>query len=73
MTITTYYAAHRLGQSHAEANAIVHLINDLTAGSGDNRSWDAMRAQVNALVDSETQRRLNIILEEEKNESGSED
>jgi hypothetical protein len=73
MTITTYYATHRLGHTDAEANAIVHLINDLTAGSGDNRSWDAMRAQVHALADAETRQRLNIIIEEEKMELGLED
>lgn len=73
MTITTYYATHKLGRSNAEADAIVHLINDLTAGNGDNRSWDAIRAQINALTDAETQRRLNIIIEEEKLELGSED
>lgn len=73
MTITTYYATHKLGRSNAEADAIVHLINDLTAGNGDNRSWDAIRAQINALTDAETQRRLNIIIEEEKFELGSED
>jgi hypothetical protein len=73
MTITTYYATHRLGRSNAEADAIVHHINDLTAGNGDNRSWDAMRAHINALTDAETQQRLSIIIEEEKFELGSED
>lgn len=73
MTITTYYATHKLGRSNAEADAIVHLVNDLTAGNGDNRSWDAMRAQINALTDPETQQRLNIIIEEEKFDIGSED
>lgn len=73
MTITTYYATHKLGRSNAEADAIVHLINDMTAGNGDNRSWDAMRAQINALTDTETQQRLNIIIEEENFELGSED
>jgi hypothetical protein len=73
MTITTYYATHRLGRSNAEADAIVHFINDLTSDNGDNRSWDAMRAQLNALTDSETRQRLNLIIEEEKFELGSED
>ena len=73
MTITTYYATHSLGRSNAEADAIVHLINDLTAANGDNRSWDAMRAQINALTDSEMRQRLDIIIEEEKFELGSED
>lgn len=68
MTITTYYATHKLGRSNAEADAIVHLINDLTAGNGDNRSWDAMRAQINALTDSDTQQRFNIVIEDEKSE-----
>ena len=73
MTITTYYATHRLDRPHPEADAIVHLINDLTHANGDNRSWDAMRAHISALTDPETQRRLNIIIEEEKCELGSED
>jgi hypothetical protein len=73
MTITTYYATHRLGRCNAEADAIIHLINDMTAGNGDNRSWDAIRAQIDALADPETQQRLKIIIEEEKLELTSED
>ncbi len=73
MTITTYFATHKLGRSNAEADAIVHHINDLTAGNGDNRSWDAVRAHIHALTDPETQQRLNIIIEEERFELGSED
>lgn len=73
MTITTYYATHKLGRSNTEADAIVHFINDLTAGNGDNRSWDAIRAQINALADAETQQRLQILIEEENIELGPED
>ena len=50
MTLTPYYATHSAAQNRNEANAIVHHINDLTAGSGDNRSWDATRAHLNALA-----------------------
>ncbi len=73
MTITTYYATHRLGRPHAEADAIVHRINDLTAGSGDNRSWDAMRARIDALADADTQARLGISIEAESFEAVEED
>jgi len=73
VTITTYYATHKLGRSNAEADAIVHHVNDVTAGNGDNRSWDAVRAHIDALTDPETQQRLKIIIEEEKFELDSED
>jgi hypothetical protein len=68
MTFTTYYATHSAAQNRNEANAIVHHINDVTAASGDNRSWDATRAHLNALADSETQARLGITIEAEDNE-----
>ena len=73
MTITTYHATHGLGRSHAEANSLVHTINDMTAGNGDNRSWDAVRAHVDALADSATQQRLQISIEAEKHDSAHED
>jgi len=66
MTLTTYYATHTLGRPDPEADAIVHRVNDLTAGSGDNRSWDATRAHVNALADPATQKRLGITIEAEQ-------
>jgi hypothetical protein len=66
MTITTYYATHSLGQRHHEADAIVHQINDLTAASGDNRSWDATRAQLDHVADPQTQARLGIRIEAEQ-------
>jgi hypothetical protein len=68
MTFTTYYATHSAAQNRNEANAIVHHINDATAASGDNRSWDATRAHLNALADSETQARLGITIEAEDSE-----
>ncbi len=73
MTITTYYAACMQSRSNAEAASIVHLINDLTAATGDNRSWDAMRAQINALADSDTQHRLGIVIEAEEFEHMADD
>jgi hypothetical protein len=66
MTITTYYATHKLGRSSAEADALIHMINDLAAGNGDNRSWDTTRADINALIDPETQTRLGITIEAEQ-------
>lgn len=73
MTITTYYATYKLGRADAEAEAIVHLINDLTAGNGDNRSWDATRAHVDELADPDTQNRLRITVEAEQFEHLAED
>ena len=73
MTITTYYATHKLGRSDAEADALIHLINDLSEGNGDNRSWDATRAHINALTDSDTQARFGITIEAEQRELLTED
>ena len=73
MTNTTYYVTHKLEHSDPEANAIVHLINDLTFNSGDNRSWDATRAHVNALADADMQRRIGITIEAEQTEVVAED
>ena len=73
MTITTYYAAHKLGRANGEADALIHLVNDTTAGSGDNRCWDATRAHIDALVDSDTQRRLGIVIEAEQFDLASDD
>jgi hypothetical protein len=72
MTLTTYYVTHRPERS-AEAGAIVHLINDRASETGDNRSWDAIRAQVDALADAETQQRLGIAIEAEHNEVHADD
>lgn len=68
MTITTYHATHQLGHANRDADAIVHLINDTTAASGDNRSWDATRAHINALTDPDTQQRLGLGIEAEQYE-----
>ncbi|MBI4985832.1 MAG: hypothetical protein HZC24_10965 [Rhodocyclales bacterium] len=73
MTITTYYATHKLGRSNPEADAIVHLVNDVTAATGDNRSWDATRARINALADADTQIRLGIVIEDEMFELHADD
>ncbi|MFA7270214.1 MAG: hypothetical protein WC073_12785 [Sterolibacterium sp.] len=73
MTLTTYYAAYSLGRSDKEADAIVHLINDMTASNGDNRSWDSTRAFVNAVADPETQQRFGIVIETEKFELVADD
>jgi len=73
MTITTYYATYKLGRADAEADAIVHLINDLTAGNGDNRSWDATRAHIDTLADADTQQRLGIVIDAENFELPADD
>jgi hypothetical protein len=73
MTITTYYVTHKLGRSDADANATIHLINDLAIGSGENRSWDATRALVNSLVDADTQERFGISIDAEECELFAED
>lgn len=64
MQITTYYVTHRLPTDFADADAaaLVDLINDTGYGNGDNRSWNLMRAQIDALLDPETQRRLGVAL-----------
>lgn len=71
MQITTYYITHKApaGFLDVDALALVDLINDTGYGNGDNRSWNAMRAQVDALLDGETQRRLGIALESETSEA----
>jgi hypothetical protein len=73
MTITTYYATRRPGHSDRETDAIIHLVNDLTAENGDNRSWDATRAHLDALTDADTQSRLGITIEAEQYELTTED
>jgi hypothetical protein len=73
MTITTYYATHKLGRSNADANATIHLINDMAFSSGENRSWDATRALVNELVDADTQARFGISIQAEECELVAED
>lgn len=73
MTVTTYYATHKLSRSDAEANAIVHRINDLAYSSGDHRSWDATKAHIEALADTDTQQRFGITIEAEHCELENED
>ena len=73
MTITTYYATHKSGRTHRDADAIVHRVNDMTAESGDNRSWDATRAHIDALADSATQQRYGIAIEAEQFELEGDD
>jgi hypothetical protein len=73
MTITSYYVTHKLGRSDADANATIHLINDLAISGGENRSWDATRALVNELVDPDTQERFGIRIEAEQCELEFED
>jgi hypothetical protein len=65
MQVTTYYVTQRIaaGFNDADAAALINLINDVGAGNGDNRSWNAMRAQVDAALDTDTQRRLGVFIE----------
>lgn len=73
MTVTSYYVTHKLGRSDADANATIHLINDMAYSSGENRSWDATRALVNTLVNADTQARIGISIEAEECEMVAED
>jgi hypothetical protein len=73
MTITTYYVTHKLGRSDGDANAAIHLINDMAFSSGENRSWDSTRALVNSLLDADTQARFGINIEMEQCELETED
>jgi len=75
MQVTTYYVTHAPAASHidAEAIALVDLINDVGYCNGDNRSWNAMRAQLDALLDAETQGRLGVAIEAEQSEATDDD
>lgn len=73
MMTTTYHVAHQAGRSDAEAAATIHFINDTAFSSGDNRSWDATRALVNALFDANEQERLGISIEAEQSELVADD
>ncbi len=72
MTITMYYVTHKtkVGFADMEAQATIHRINDMTFCNGDNRSWNATQAHLNALMDAETQKRLGIVIEAEECEAG---
>lgn len=72
MTITTYYVTRKAqaGFADMEAQALIHCINDTTFCNGDNRSWNATRAHLNALMDAETQTRLGVVIEAEECEAG---
>ena len=73
MTITTYHVTYQSGRSDIDANATVHLINDLAFSTGENRSWDATRALVNSMLDAATQERLGIRIEAEELEADTDD
>jgi hypothetical protein len=73
MTITTYHVTSQSGRSDTDANATIHLINDLAFSSGENRSWDATRALVNSMLDAATQERLGIQIEAEELEADTDD
>lgn len=71
MQITTYYAIQnpRSGQVDADVQALLHFINDTSSGNGDNRSWNTMRARIDAELDRQTQERLGIGLEIQQDEA----
>jgi len=73
MTVTTYYVTQQRGHADAEASARVHLINDMAHGSGENRSWDATRALVDAMFGGDEQERLGVRIEAEQSEAESDD
>lgn len=69
MQITTYYVSHKAGIEDIEAKALLHLVNDTGFGNGDNRSYNALRAQIDALFDADTQHLLGIRIEAEQCEA----
>lgn len=70
MQITTYYITHKpAGLVDADTLALVDLLNDTSFGNGDNRSWNAMRAQLDAMLDAQTQERLGIAIDAERLEA----
>jgi hypothetical protein len=73
MQTTTYYVTQKARSLDTAAAATVHLINDTSCDNGDNRSWDAMRAKVDALFDRDTQGRLGIRIEAEACEPAEDD
>lgn len=66
MQITTYYVIGKRGQIDADTRAVLHRINDIALGNGDNRSWNTLRTQLDALLDEEVQRRYGIAIEAEE-------
>lgn len=69
MQITTYHVSHKAGIQDVEAKALLHLINDTGFGNGDNRSYNALRAQIDALFDADMQHLLGIRIEAEQSEA----
>lgn len=70
MQITTYYITHKpSGLVDADTLAAIDLLNDTSFGNGDNRSWNAMRAQLDAILDAQTQERLGIAIDAEQSEA----
>ncbi|MGE5467298.1 MAG: hypothetical protein ACM3Y9_07740 [Ignavibacteria bacterium] len=69
MQVTTYYVTRKTMKFEPEAQALVDLINDTSCGNGDNHSWNAMRAQLDASIDRDTQQRLGIAVVAEQSEA----
>lgn len=73
MTITTYYANCNITRRNAQAEAIINFVNDLTESNGDCHSWDAVRAHIDALIDTDAQKQLGITIEADVAELVQED
>lgn len=73
MEITTYYITCKPAAGYADLRALVDGINDAGAGNGDNRCWNTLRSQLDALFDAEMQQRLGIAIEAEHREATDDD
>ena len=66
--ITTYFVTHSLGRAAtctADADAVVDRINAVTASNGDSLHRDRVQAELDALIDAETQKLYGITIHSE--------
>ena len=66
MKITIYYATHALGRadmSTPDADAVVQRVNAVTGSNGDSLYRDRVQAELDALIDAETQKLYQISVE----------
>ena len=63
MKITTYYATHALGRadmSTPDADAVIQRVNAVTGSNGDSLYRDRVQAELDALIDAETQKLYQV-------------
>ena len=63
MKITIYYATHALGRadmSTPDADAVVQRVNAVTGSNGDSLYRDRVQAELDALIDAETQKLYQV-------------